>query len=273
MNTAFLFLILALGFVAHGSKEGVPGKSSLEVAKIPAGRIELFWISPKAKVLEEEGAKEEKGPEKNIIFVKEFQSMVHAVTRAQFEEFLNQVTKWKKEKVSPLFADQTYLDSEALKSLSPRSPITNVSWFAAQAFCEHHGMRLPTVYEWEYMAAASEKAADANRDEPFLRRILNWYGETRPEKIPSVKSIYKNKYKIWDLHGLIWEWVYDFNSSFVTGESREDGSLNKNYFCGAGSMNSSDKENYAAFMRFAFRSSLRGKSSAWNLGFRCVRSL
>lgn len=74
-----------------------------------------------------------------------------------------------------------------------------------------------------------------------------------------------------DLHGLIWEWVEDFNTIFVTGESREDSSFNKNMSCGAGAMSGADKENYAAFMRFAFRSSLKGKSSAWNLGFRCVR--
>jgi sulfatase modifying factor 1 len=73
------------------------------------------------------------------------------------------------------------------------------------------------------------------------------------------------------MHGLIWEWVDDFNSSFVTGESREDSSFNKDMFCGAGSLSSTDKENYAAYMRFAFRSSLKGKNAVWNLGFRCVK--
>ena len=121
------------------------------------------------------------------------------------------------------------------------------------------------------MAAASEKKADANREEKFLRRILNWYGEPQDGKLKDVGSIYKNKYSLWDMHGLIWEWVDDFNSSFVTGESREDGSFNKDMFCGAGSLSSTDKENYAAYMRFAFRSSLKGKSSVWNLGFRCAQ--
>lgn len=87
----------------------------------------------------------------------------------------------------------------------------------------------------------------------------------------SVGSIYKNIYGVWDLHGLIWEWVEDFNSIFVTGESREDGNFNKNLFCGSGGLNGANKEDYAAYMRFAFRSSLKGNSSVWNLGFRCVR--
>jgi formylglycine-generating enzyme required for sulfatase activity len=42
-------------------------------------------------------------------------------------------------------------------------------------------------------------------------------------------------------------------------------------FCGAGALSSADKENYAAFMRFAFRSGLKGKSATWNLGFRCAK--
>lgn len=121
------------------------------------------------------------------------------------------------------------------------------------------------------MAAASETVRNANRDPAFLARILEWYAEPQGLGLKPVGSIYKNVYGLWDLHGLIWEWVEDFNSAFVTGESREDGSFNKNMFCGAGSMSSADKENYAAFMRFAFRSGLKGRSSVWNLGFRCVR--
>ena len=103
-----------------------------------------------------------------------------------------------------------------------------------------------------------------------MSRILEWYGSTH-EKLKPVQSIYRNKYGLYDFHGLVWEWVGDFNSNFVTGESREDSSLNRDLFCGAGGLASGDKENYAAFMRFAFRSSLKGNSAIWNLGFRCVK--
>lgn len=242
----------------------IPGISlALETVKVPKGTLTPFWMVPQST----------KGKSKAIMpyKVNAIETMKYAVTKKDFIEFLKRHPDWKKENIAEVFADLSYLQSFDKKP--DNTPITEVSWFAARAFCESHGMRLPTIAEWEYMAAASEKKADANKDEKFLRRILDWYGEPNTGKIKSVGSIYKNIYGIWDMHGLIWEWVEDFNSNFVTGESREDSSFNKDMFCGAGGMSSANKEDYAAFMRFAFRSSLKGNSSVWNLGFRCVRSI
>lgn len=237
---------------------------SFEMVTVPAGQLEPFWMVPKSTA---GGRKLTVEPYK----VKSFQTMSKAVTRKEYAQFLKENKDWRKGEVAEIFADQAYLKSYDGKK--DNSPITEVSWFAARAFCEHYNMRLPFLSEWEYMAAASEKLADANKDEKFLKRILDWYGEPHTTQLKPVGSIYKNLYGVWDLHGLIWEWVEDFNSNFVTGESREDSSFNKDMFCGGGSMSSANKEDYAAFMRFAFRSSLKGNGAAWNLGFRCVRSI
>ena len=122
------------------------------------------------------------------------------------------------------------------------------------------------------LAAASESKADASKDPVFLRKILEWYSQPgEANALGKIGGRAKNVYGLHDLHGLIWEWTYDFNSSLVTGEGRTDGSLNRELFCGSGAMAGGNKENYAAFMRFAFRSSLKGASTTWNLGFRCVR--
>ncbi|MCB9072327.1 MAG: formylglycine-generating enzyme family protein [Bdellovibrionaceae bacterium] len=235
-----------------------------DLVNIPSGKLRAIWLAPVT-------AKNKKAlPE---FSVNGFLMMRYAVTREQFKDFLKNHPAWSKENAVLPFVDQTYLEDWANPNLDARSPVTEVSWFAAKAYCDSLGMRLPTVNEWEYAAAASEKAKDANKNPQFLKRILEWYGEPRGKTLKKVGAIYKNIYGLWDMHGLIWEWVDDFNSSFVTGESRQDSSLNKDMFCGAGAMSSGDKENYAAFMRFAFRSSLKGSSSVWNLGFRCVRDL
>lgn len=236
--------------------------ASAEMISIPAGTLKPFWLGAA-------GAKNKK--EKNIrqsIAVSAFKVMSSQVTVGEYQEFLNKNPQWKKENISSLFADESYL-----KNFQPEKksqPVTWVSWFAAKAYCESQGGRLPTINEWEYVAQSSETKKIAYKDAPFLKRILDWYGEPQAGELKSVRSIYKNVYGVWDMHGLVWEWVADFNSSFVTGESREDSSFNKDMFCGAGGMNSADQENYAAFMRFAFRSSLKAKSSIWNLGFRCI---
>lgn len=229
---------------------------------IPGGTIEANWQAPMAKA-------EQRSSPILKISVPGFYTMEHAVTVREYREFLEKNPKWKKETVSETLADKNYL--KQVSSSEDSAPITYVSWFAAKAFCKQKEMRLPTVAEWEYMAAASEKQKNANQDEKFVRRILDWYGEPQGESRRKVKSTYKNVYGVWDMHGLVWEWVDDFNSIFVTGESREDSSFNKDMFCGAGSLNSLRKEDYAAFMRFAFRSGLKGNSTVWNLGFRCVK--
>jgi formylglycine-generating enzyme required for sulfatase activity len=235
-----------------------------ETVKVPEGTLIPFWLKP------------QKSGKNQIYRIADLTAQIHQVTNGEFQTFLKSHPEWQKSEISPLFAESSYLeqlkDDLSLKEeVDPRSPVTSVSWFAARAYCENLQMRLPTIAEWEYLAAASEKKADANKEPAFLERILNWYGQPKADHLPKVKSIYQNKYGLYDLHGLVWEWVDDFNSNFMTGESREDSSFNRDLFCGAGSLNAGDKENYAAFMRFAFRASLKGNSTLWNLGFRCVK--
>jgi formylglycine-generating enzyme len=64
----------------------------------------------------------------------------------------------------------------------------------------------------------------------------------------------------------------DFNSALVTGESRADAALERTLYCGSGAIGAADFEDYAAFMRYAFRSSLEAHYSVANLGFRGVRN-
>jgi formylglycine-generating enzyme required for sulfatase activity len=88
--------------------------------------------------------------------------------------------------------------------------------------------------------------------------------------LPAVGLGARNVYGVADLHGLVWEWTLDFNSSLVTGESRADASLDRSRYCGSGAAGASDFQDYAAFMRYAFRSSLEARYSVGDLGFRGV---
>lgn len=243
------------------------GLNPVDLVEIPQGKVRAIWLAPAANQSE---LKKKTLPE---FEVDGFLMMAKQVSRQQFLDFLNKNPGWRTANANSLFVDASYLKDVEFNEKTRNWPITFVSWFAARTFCQAMDMRLPTVVEWEYVAAASEIKKDANQDPQFLKRILQWYGEPQDGNFKEVGSIYKNIYGVWDMHGLVWEWTDDFNSSFVTGESRADGSLNKDMFCGGGAISSGDKENYAAFMRFAFRSSLQGRSSMWNLGFRCVRDL
>jgi sulfatase modifying factor 1 len=45
----------------------------------------------------------------------------------------------------------------------------------------------------------------------------------------------------------------------------------RNLFCGSGALGASSFDDYAAFMRYAFRSSLKAHYTVPNLGFRCAQ--
>lgn len=200
----------------------------------------------------------------------------YPVTNSQFLQFVKANPKWQRSKVKKLFADKNYLsnwknDLELGEKVLPKSPVTNISWFAAKAYCEYYGKRLPSVAEWELAAKASSNKLDGSQDPDYVKQILEWYSRPTPGRIPQIGLRSKNYWGVFDLHGLVWEWISDFFSSLVTGESRGDSGLERNLFCGSGSVNASDFKNYPAFMRFAFRSSLKANYTTNNLGFRCAK--
>jgi formylglycine-generating enzyme len=180
-----------------------------------------------------------------------------------------------RDRVVALFADASYLkhwaDSDAPgPSAGADAPVVHVSWFAARAYCESIGARLPAWYEWEYAAAADETRVDARADPVFRRRMLDWYARTA-DRPRAVAALPPNLYGVHDLQALVWEWVEDFNALMVSTDSREQGEdpdLLK--FCGAGALTMQDKENYAVLMRIAMLSSLQGAYTTANLGFRCA---
>ena len=200
----------------------------------------------------------------------------YPVTNKSFLQFVKENSNWRRSNVKKLFADENYLknwknDLELGSNVLPDAPVTNVSWFAAKAYCEYYGKRLPTVAEWELVAQASAKQTDGSKDPNYIRQILEWYSKPTQKIIPAIGQTEKNIWGVYDMHGLVWEWTSDFFSAMVTGESRGDSGLERNLFCGSGSVGASDFKNYPAFMRFAFRSSLKANYTTNNLGFRCAK--
>ena len=199
------------------------------------------------------------------------------VTNQQYAAFVATNPQWSRQQASVLFVDHKYLSHwvgspEFPPPADKQRPVVNVSWFAANAYCAWRNQRLPTVLEWEYAAAASDTAPDASLDPDFVQKLLEWYG--RPAINGNLAAIGQGNSNYWgvhDLHGLVWEWTADFNSVFVAGDNRRDGEQLQNLFCGGGAASSSDRANYAAFMRYALRNSLKANYSLSTLGFRCAR--
>jgi formylglycine-generating enzyme required for sulfatase activity len=202
---------------------------------------------------------------------------VRPVTNAEFLEFVRAQPRWRRSRVSPLFADEGYLaDWAGDLELGPRAPadapVVRVSWFAARAYAQASGKRLPTTAEWERAAAAGFALADGASEAGFKATVLAWLVQPTPAPLPPAGSGRANYFGVRDLLSLVWEWVDDFNTAMVTGESRADSGLERTLFCGSGAAGVRDPSDYPAFMRTGFRSSLRANYAVPNLGFRCALS-
>ncbi|HEX5870052.1 MAG TPA: formylglycine-generating enzyme family protein, partial [Longimicrobium sp.] len=201
----------------------------------------------------------------------------HPVTRAEYLAFVRAQPRWQRGRVARALAGPGYLASwpgplAVGTGVDARRPVTEVSWFAARAFCTWRGARLPTTDEWEYAALASETVRNASRDAVFISRLLELYRTPRPVP-PVVGSGFRNAYGVHDLHGVVWEWVLDFNSVLVSDDSRATSGRDHSLFCAAGVVGATDPGNYPAFLRYGFRAALQGRTTVGSLGFRCAQDL
>lgn len=206
-----------------------------------------------------------------------FQLMAKPVTNAQFLAFVIAHPQWRRGEAPPIFAEARYLEHWRgpldLGEARPQQPVTHVSWFAASAYCEAQGARLPTWAQWEVAAAADETRRDARSDPAWRERILAWYGRPSTQALPDVGQSAPDINGAYDLHGLVWEWVEDYAAMLVSADNRDQSDPDRLKFCGAGALSTDDRENYAVLMRIAMLSALEGEHVTANLGFRCARDV
>jgi formylglycine-generating enzyme required for sulfatase activity/serine/threonine protein kinase len=133
------------------------------------------------------------------------------VTNAQFQKFIEARPEWAPGKIKAEYHDGNYLKgwSGARHPADEGDfPVRNVCWFAAVAYAEFAGKRLPTEAEWE------KAAGGGNMGKKY------WWGDTAdakmavyefyPAKQPArAGSFPANAYAIHEILGNVAEWVLD----------------------------------------------------------------
>ncbi len=233
------------------------------MARIPAGDYRPLYATPGA----------------GGVRVAAFALDRHPVTRLEFLTFVRAHAQWQRGQVRSVFAEASYLADwpgalDAGSGMSLRRPVTGVSWFAAKAYCAARDKRLPTLDEWEYVAAASATRRDASANPAFRRQLLKLYAGRSSARLPLAGSGAANVYGVRDLHGSAWEWTLDYSSVVVADDSRVSGSgqdaRDHRLYCASAAIGATDPANYPAFVRFAVRSGLTARSTVDGVGFRCA---
>src|SRR6185312_2524372 len=181
-----IFFVTVFFWASDAQKKAVV--LSKEMVTVPAGNYQPFFISETNKPVQ----------------VKAFRMDEHAVTNLEFLEFVKANPQWQRSRVNRLFADTNYLRhwksdlsiGESNKKIY-NSPVVNVSWFAAEAYCKWKNKKLPTIAQWELAAKAAPKNLKYTSVTDF---ILDWYTKPNPKVLPNVKSTYQNEYGLYDMN-------------------------------------------------------------------------
>lgn len=272
--TKWSFLLMGFSFVFISCHKPVQ-KTATEIS----AATQTQGINPEVKMVKIEGGFLEPfyGADSTLVEVQDFLIDERAVTHEEYLEFVRKNPQWRKSQVRALFADEDYLkdwpdDLTLPKGTHPKSPVVYVSWFAASAYAKSANKRLPTLDEWEYVAMADETTKNARSKPGYSEHLIELYNQKFREK-GEVKKTRPNYHGVYNVFDLVWEWTSDYNSIMTTSDSRKGSYDDKGLFCAGAATSAADVLNYAAFMRYAFRASLKADYSIANLGFRCAKDL
>ena len=171
------------------------------MALIPAGTFQMGSDDPVSHA---------DGQPVHTVHLDAFFMDTHEVTNAQFKRFVDANPQWQKDNIEARFHGGNYLlhwtgtDYPAGRG---DHPVTHVSWYAAMAYAEWAGKRLPTEAEWEYAARgglAGKTYPWGDTITPADANYHNNVGDTTP-----VGQYPANGYGLYDMAGNVWEWCLD----------------------------------------------------------------
>ena len=219
----------------------------------------------------------------HTVYLDTFYMDVHEVTNAQYKQFVDANPEWQKERIPSTYHDGNYLkywEGNDYPQGQENHPVVHVSWYAAMAYADWVGKRLPTEAEWEKAARGgliSQAYPWGNFIDPDKANYSGEIGGTTP-----VRNYPANAYGLYDMVGNVWEWCLDvYKEDFYSVSSRRNPiagesvtELTEKYLTVKDSrvVRSGYWYNRSVYVRVADRYKLSPDSTHRGGGFRCVMS-
>ena len=191
-----------------------PSRPPAGMVLIPAGEFQMGSA--------DEDASSNEQPV-HTVHVDAFYMDKYEVTNAQFKKFVDANPQWQKDGIN----ERSYTDfgiylfhwrGNNYPSGKANHPVKHVTWYAAMAYAEWAGKRLPTEAEWEYAARgglAGKKYPWGNTISPADANYSYNVDDTTPvgQYSPTPVGQYSpNGYGLYDMAGNVAEWCLDPDS-------------------------------------------------------------
>ena len=263
----------------------IVGKDGVEMVLIPAGEFLM-------------GSDDFSGYDRyttpvHTVYVDAFYMDKYPVTNAQFRQFLQANPQWKKGRSMDRRYNHFLPRSHYLKHWDGMNcpegtadhPIYRVSWYAAAAYAQWAGKRLPTEAEWEKAARGGlvgKKYPWGNKLNRAYANSAGTGGRDKWDFTSPVGFFLPNGYGLYDMAGNVFEWCadeYDYYSflkrpkdnskglgDVITSESRNFMNIKS-----ARVVRGSHCWAFGLTLHCGFRFGTPPGSSHYSFGFRCVQ--
>ncbi|MFO7863261.1 MAG: formylglycine-generating enzyme family protein [Salinivirgaceae bacterium] len=207
------------------------GGTTIEMVAVEGGSFEMGCTAEQYECAEDEIPAHE-------VKLSDYYIGKYEVTNAQFCAFLNSKNAGEAafkegkqlvnsdQKLSQInFVNEKFVPAEGMDNY----PVVEVSYFAAKAFCQWAGGRLPTEAEWEYAARGGQKSNYYTYSGSNNLDDVAWYFENT--KSDESAQFYEkhgtmhvgrkkpNELGIYDMSGNVYEWCNDVYSRDYYGIS------------------------------------------------------
>lgn len=194
----------------------IGGKFTFDMALIPGGKFKMG--SPDM----EAGRKENEGPRHEVGIAPFYLCTTETTFELFFDAYYEETVQRDRGQVekkhgvdaitgpSPIYGDRT------MGMGAGKHPAIAMTWHNAMTFCRWLSLktgkkyRLPTEAEWEYATRAGTETAYFFGDDPDQLADYAWFEGNSEPATNEVAKKKPNPWGLYDMHGNVLEWVYDF---------------------------------------------------------------